>query len=107
MAGDTYRVFLSAVSSELGAARRAVATELRARGLLVTVQEEFTQHPDTTLCKLHDYIRDCDAVVCLIGRRDGSLPPRTSAGCCASLPMTGSTQRCRHGMRGNKPLSRT
>jgi len=79
MAERTYRVFLSAVTSELGAARAAVATELRARKLTVVVQEEFTQHPDTTLRKLHDYIRDCDAVVCLIGRRDGSLPPAKAA----------------------------
>jgi len=74
MADGSYRVFLSAVSSELGAARRAIAMDLRARGLSVREQEDFTQHPDTTLHKLHDYIRDCDAVVCVIGRRDGAMP---------------------------------
>ena len=29
----------------------------------------------TTLKKLHDYIRDCSAVVCVIGARSGACPP--------------------------------
>ncbi|MBA2594614.1 MAG: hypothetical protein M3495_13360 [Pseudomonadota bacterium] len=38
-----FRVVLSAVSSELGQARFQVASDLRARGLEVEVQEDFRQ----------------------------------------------------------------
>jgi hypothetical protein len=65
---DGFRVFVSAVSSEFGAARSLVASDLRSRGIEVKVQEDFRQEPgsDTTLGKLHDYIEDCSAVVCVI-----------------------------------------
>ena len=48
-----FRVVLSAVSSELGQARFQVASDLRARGLEVEVQEDFRQEAaaDTTLRK--------------------------------------------------------
>jgi len=76
----SFRVFLSAVSSEFAAARTALAGDLRARGLDVKVQDDFRQEAgaDTTLRKLHDYIRDCAAVVCVIGRRSGAVPPDTA-----------------------------
>ena len=76
-----FRVFLSAVTSEFGAARDAVAADLRSRGTLVRVQSDFRQEAasDTTLKKLHDYIRDCSAVVCLIGTRSGACPPPFAA----------------------------
>ena len=76
-----FRVFLSAVTSEFGAARGAVAADLRSRGTLVRVQSDFRQEAasDTTLKKLHDYIRDCSAVVCLIGTRSGACPPPFAA----------------------------
>jgi hypothetical protein len=75
MAG--FRVFLSAVTSEFGAARDGLAADLRSRDTLVRVQSDFRQEADsyTTLKKLHDYIRDCSAVVCLIGARSGACPP--------------------------------
>ncbi|MES2657878.1 MAG: FxSxx-COOH system tetratricopeptide repeat protein [Verrucomicrobiota bacterium] len=71
-----YRVFLSRVSSEFGQASSAVASDLRARGLEVKVQEDFTQGPtaDTWLARLEEYIRDCDAVVCIHGTRSGGFP---------------------------------
>ena len=74
-----FRVFLSAVSSEFGEARSGVASDLRARGIEVKVQEDFRQEAgsDTTLAKLHDYIRDCSAIVCVIGERSGSVPPES------------------------------
>ncbi len=61
-----FRVFLSAVSSEFGSARDTLAASLRSRDLLLRVQSDFRQQAmaDTTLRKLHDYIRDCGAVVC-------------------------------------------
>jgi hypothetical protein len=80
MAGD-FHVFLSAVTSEFGAARDALAADLRSRDTLVQVQSDFRQEAgsDTTLKKLHDYIRDCSAVVCVIGGRSGACPPSVAA----------------------------
>jgi Domain of unknown function (DUF4062) len=81
MAQDEFRIFLSAATSEFGKARDAVAGDLRSRQALLQVQSDFRQEAasDTTLRKLHDYIRDCSAVVCIIGRRSGTLPPTNSA----------------------------
>jgi hypothetical protein len=77
MPQDEFRIFLSAVSSEFGKARDAVAADLRAREAVLRVQSDFRQEAgsDTTLKKLHDYICDCSAVVCIIGKRSGALPP--------------------------------
>lgn len=74
--GD-YRVFISAVTSEFELTRNAVAADLRARGLLVHVQSDFThgEAGDTLLRRLHDYIRDCSAVVCIVGARSAGCPP--------------------------------
>ena len=76
-----FRVFLSAVTSEFGAARDAVANDLQARGLELRVQRSFRQEPgaDTLLGLLHDYIKECDAVVCVIGTRIGACPPAGAA----------------------------
>ena len=45
------------------------------------MQSDFRQEADsdTTLKKLHDYIRDCSAVVCVIGTRSGACPPPAAA----------------------------
>src|SRR5215470_12408094 len=77
MSQDEFRIFLSAVTSEFGKARDAVAADLRSREALLRVQSDFRQEAgaDTTLRKLHNYIRDCSAVVCIIGKRSGALPP--------------------------------
>jgi hypothetical protein len=76
-----FRVFLSAVTSEFGSARDTLAASLRSRDLLLRVQSDFHQEAaaDTTLRKLHDYIRDSAAVVCIIGQRSGAMPPTASA----------------------------
>lgn len=81
MANGQFRVFLSAVTSEFGKARDALSADLRSRGLLVSVQSDFRQEAgaDTLLAKLHDYIWGCDAVVCLVGRRPGEVPPPAAA----------------------------
>jgi hypothetical protein len=75
--GTPFRVFVSAVSGEFCSARTAVASDLRARGLEVKVQDDLRQETesDTTLSKLERYIRGCDAVVALIGKQAGSMPP--------------------------------
>jgi len=74
---QTFRVFLSAVSSEFRRARSALGSDLRSRGLEVKVQEDFRQEAgtETTLAKLHYYIAGCNAVVAIMGLRSGSLPP--------------------------------
>lgn len=76
MSQDEFRIFLSAVTNEFGTARDAVAADLRSREALLRVQSDFRQESgnDTTLRKLHDYIRDCGAVVCVVGKRSGALP---------------------------------
>jgi tetratricopeptide (TPR) repeat protein len=81
MPQDDFRIFLSAVTSEFGRARDAVAADLRSREALLRVQSGFRQEAgaDTTLRKLHDYIRDCSAVVCVIGQRSGAVPPPAAA----------------------------
>jgi tetratricopeptide (TPR) repeat protein len=84
-----FRIFISAVTSEFGRARDAVAADLRAREALLRVQSDFRQEAgsDTTLRKLHDYIRDCSAVVCIIGKRSGALPtPKEAAPFAHMLP---------------------
>jgi tetratricopeptide (TPR) repeat protein len=82
MPQDQFRVFLSAVTSEFGRARDALGADLRSREILLRVQSDFRQEweSDTTLKKLHDYIRDCSAVVCVIGKRSGAVPPSAAAG---------------------------
>ncbi|HMG77921.1 MAG TPA: DUF4062 domain-containing protein [Xanthobacteraceae bacterium] len=79
--GIRLRIFISAVTSEFGKARDAVASDLRTRGHEVTVQSDFKQSPDseTLLGNLADYIRDCHAVVCIVGKRCGACPPARAA----------------------------
>jgi hypothetical protein len=81
MPQQQFRVFLSAVTSEFGKARDAIGADLRSRDTLVRVQSDFRQEwgSDTTLKKLHDYIRECSAVVCVIGKRSGAVPPPAAA----------------------------
>jgi tetratricopeptide (TPR) repeat protein len=81
MAREDFRIFLSAVTSEFATARNGLAADLRARELLLRVQSDFRQEAgsDTTLKKLHDYIRDCSAVVCIVGTRPGAFPPPAAA----------------------------
>ena len=89
-----FRVFLSAVTSEFGAARDAVANDLQARDLQLRVQRSFRQEPgaDTLLRLSHDYIRECSAVVCMIGRRNGACPSPTAAAAFAHLLPPGITE---------------
>ena len=76
-----YDAFISAVSSEFGRARDAAAAELRKHGLRVAVQSDLRHGPAgiTLLRNLHDTIRDCAEVHCLIGVRSGECPPPDTA----------------------------
>ena len=73
--GQSYSVFISAVTREFGAARDALANALQARGIEVKVQRSFDLGDDTTLAKLHGYIRGCDRVIAVIGAYSGMFPP--------------------------------
>jgi tetratricopeptide (TPR) repeat protein len=94
MAIGDFRVFVSAVSNEFGKVRSAVASDLRSRKLLVKVEDDFRlgAGADTLLRKLHDYIRDCSAVVCIMGNRSGTGPTPTEAAPFAHLLPPGVMQ---------------
>lgn len=66
-------IFLSAVSAEFRSYRILLAEDLTRPNLDVKVQEDFIAGGGTTLEKLDDYIRLCDAVVHLIGYATGSI----------------------------------
>ena len=77
MQQERLKIFISAVTSEFGKVRDALAADLRARGHLVRVQSDFTQSADseTLLGRLAEYIRDCHAVICIVGKQCGACPP--------------------------------
>jgi hypothetical protein len=84
-----FKVFISGVTSEVGAAREKVAARLQELKLETKEQKDFTHglYSDTTLKRLHDYIVDCAAVVCIIGKRSGDKPsPKASAPFARMLP---------------------
>jgi hypothetical protein len=83
----TFRVFLSAVSSELKSCRLEVARVLRRKGLEVRDQEHFSQGPATLIERLRDYIQQCDAVVLLVGERCGAFPTDEHAAALDSVPV--------------------
>ena len=83
---STYRVFISAVSGELGSYRREVARVLRRKGLEVKDQEHFSQGPATLLERLRDYIQQCDAIVLLVGGRYGAFPSEEHAAALGNVP---------------------
>ena len=61
------KIFLSAVSSQFKECRDALASDLRAVGAEVVVQEDFQQHGRTLLEKLEQYIASCDRMIALVG----------------------------------------
>jgi hypothetical protein len=67
------RIFLSAVSSEFRSYRDRLAAKLKRPNLSVHVQEDFIAAGTKTLDKLDDYIRECEAVVHLVGDMTGAM----------------------------------
>lgn len=65
---EKLKVFISTVSSQFKACRDALASDLRAIGCEVKVQEDFQQVPDTLIDQIEAYVDQCDRVDC-IGRR--------------------------------------
>lgn len=68
------KMFLSAVSGQFKRFRDAIASDLRAVGFEVVVQEDFQQHGGTLLEKLEEYIASCDRVIALVGDAYGWEP---------------------------------
>lgn len=66
------RVFVSATSGDLGAVRRAVANGLRGIGALAVEQEYFAPPGQTIAGMLEEKIRDCQAVIHIVGARFGA-----------------------------------
>jgi hypothetical protein len=87
MAGSaTHRIFLSAVTRELGSYRSEVARVLRRGEVEVREQFHFRQGPATLLERLRDYIEQCDAVILLIGDRCGAFPTEEHAAVLGPVP---------------------
>ena len=84
--GKGNRIFISTVSGEFenpSAAFPGLRAKLRhyltAADCEVKVQEDFRQTTGGTLEKLDEYIRDCDAVIHLVGKMPGHLADADSA----------------------------
>ena len=61
------KIFLSAVSAQFKACRNALASDLRAIGHEVKVQEDFQQGPRTLIEQIEQYVARCDRVIALVG----------------------------------------
>jgi hypothetical protein len=85
---DEDPVFLSAVTREFGTARDGLANPPHGAHREVMVRREFPERPGalTLPRKSHDQIRECGAVVCLIGGRDGHYPEPTEAAAFPGIP---------------------
>lgn len=68
------KLFLSCVSKEFGAYRELLTQYLRRAKVELRVQEDFSVSGTTLLDALDAYIRECDAVVHLIGDGSGAFP---------------------------------
>jgi tetratricopeptide (TPR) repeat protein len=83
----TYRVFLSAVTRELGSYRVEIARVLRRKELEVRDQEHFRQGSATLLEQLRAYIEQCDAVILLVGERCGGFPSEEHVAALGTVPL--------------------
>jgi tetratricopeptide (TPR) repeat protein len=61
------KIFLSAVSDQFRECRNALASDLRAIGCEVKVQEDFQQGPRTLIEQIERYVAQCDRVIALVG----------------------------------------
>jgi len=67
------QIFLSTVSAEFRSYRDALRRDLSRPNVSVAVQEDFIVTGTETLDMLDDYIRQCDAVIHLVGDMSGAL----------------------------------
>lgn len=61
------KVFLSCVSSQFKECRDQLASDLRAIGCEVKVQEDFRQGVRSLIERLEEYVAHCDRVIALVG----------------------------------------
>jgi tetratricopeptide (TPR) repeat protein len=66
------QIFLSCVSDEFGSYREELRHHLDRPGVSVKIQEDFIPYGAETLLKLDEYLRQCEAVIHLIGNRTGN-----------------------------------
>src|ERR1700693_69186 len=72
------RIFISAVSREFAAYRDVLRGHLTRPNVTVHVQEDFIHGGVPTLDKLDRYIKQCDAVIHLVGDMTGAAAKRAS-----------------------------
>ena len=72
--GHTPQVFISATTEDLGSYRRAVSDELLIAGIMPVSQDNFGPDYRDLTDFIRDKIRQCDAVICLVGLVYGSAP---------------------------------
>ncbi|MGZ8908018.1 MAG: DUF4062 domain-containing protein, partial [Methylobacter sp.] len=65
------KVFISTVSSQFKECRDALASDLRAIGCEVKVQEDFQQGPSTLIAQIEAYVDQCDRVIAVVGTAYG------------------------------------
>jgi Domain of unknown function (DUF4062) len=61
------KIFPSAVSDQFKECRDALASDLRAIGCEVKLQEDFQQGPRTLIERIEEYFAQCDRVIALVG----------------------------------------
>ena len=103
------KIFLSAVSDQFRACRNALATDLRAVGASVVVQEDFQQHGHSLLEKLEEYIAGCDRIVSLVGNAYGCEPDEAArpVGCLSGRWRCSTSGSSRKMPLSSPPLRRS
>lgn len=66
------KVFLSAVSKQFIACRNALASDLRAIGCEVKVQEDFRQGVGSLIAQIESYVAQCNRVIAIVGTAYGA-----------------------------------
>jgi len=72
--GQPLRIFISCVSAQFKACRDSLASDLRAIGYTVIVQEDFRLTGFSLLQKLQEAIASCDRVIAILGDTYGWEP---------------------------------
>jgi tetratricopeptide (TPR) repeat protein len=81
----TVQIFLSTVSAEFGSYRDALRHDLDRPNVTVKVQEDFIATGTETLDMLDSYIKQCDAVIHLVGDMTGALAQAPSVSAIREL----------------------
>jgi tetratricopeptide (TPR) repeat protein len=66
------KIFLSAVSGQFKVCRDALASDLRAIGCEVKVQEDFQQGSGSLIKQIESYVAQCDRVIAIVGDAYGA-----------------------------------